>query len=407
MFRQYYTNQTKRNQRIISAIVILIVAGIGTYLIVGSHASTPYVSTTADSGSLANGAVKQSCSGSSNGNCVVFNGASSVSLGNQPSPPALFDSTDGSTPYLTSQIPLSPKLDPNSSALVGTLSSQVLGVNTGPDWIIPLYNTNNSDPSYSPVFSEDWGCTEGSTNVIHIPNYAARETPGPNPSYWDGWVGTVNTDTNMVSGIWKADKSTGNWNGACGGSFPLHGNGFRAGEAHPTYGVGTGSGSQIGAGLILYSELISGSINHALYMTSQITCGTYRAPASKSDGNHTGTCWQMGTRVQLNPSINCDTLGGSAVERMVCHALENYGGYVMDSGGGGPLTGIATIGDDMTDPARSPWQKPGAPVRGSANCAPISATCGVLAHFGVVNGSSTFPHIPTSQFRALNSWNGT
>src|ERR1039458_825122 len=74
MLKQYFSKQTKRTQQLTAIIVVLLVASIGTYLLLGSHAATPYVSTTASSGTLANGATKQACAGSSDGNCVVFGG---------------------------------------------------------------------------------------------------------------------------------------------------------------------------------------------------------------------------------------------------------------------------------------------------------------------------------------------
>jgi hypothetical protein len=77
MLKQYFSNQTKRTKQITSVLVVLLVAGIGTYLLIGSHAATPYASTTADSGTLASGATKQTCSGSSDGSCAVF-GSSSI-----------------------------------------------------------------------------------------------------------------------------------------------------------------------------------------------------------------------------------------------------------------------------------------------------------------------------------------
>lgn len=61
-------------------IVIVVVAAIGTYLLTGSHAATPYVSATADSGQLASGAVKQSCGGSTDGQCVAF-GSTTTGVG--------------------------------------------------------------------------------------------------------------------------------------------------------------------------------------------------------------------------------------------------------------------------------------------------------------------------------------
>ena len=58
--------------------VLLVVTGvavIGAYLIVGSHAAGPYASITADSGTPAAGAVKQTCAGAADGNCVAFKGS--------------------------------------------------------------------------------------------------------------------------------------------------------------------------------------------------------------------------------------------------------------------------------------------------------------------------------------------
>src|ERR1039458_9307789 len=75
MLKQYFYSQTKRTKQITSVLVVLIVAAVGTYLLVGSHAATPYAYITADKGTLANGATKQTCSGSSDGSCVVFGGS--------------------------------------------------------------------------------------------------------------------------------------------------------------------------------------------------------------------------------------------------------------------------------------------------------------------------------------------
>jgi hypothetical protein len=328
--------------------------------------------------------------------------------GNGDQPTALFNSSDGSTPYLTSVIPSNPVIDPSSSSMVSSIGSNTPLIADGADWTIPIYNTTNSDPSYNPSFADSqWGCSVGGS--IHIPNIATRELPDASVG-GDGWLATVNTDTNEVSAIWQASKSSGTWNGSCGGSFPLNGNGFVVGEAHPSevQGLGAGAGEQIGAGMILYSELESGSINHALYMTSTDTCSSYRVPASKSDGHGSGSsCWPEGARVQLNPSVSCDGLSGAtAGEIMICKTLQTYGAYILDSGGSGPLSGISVLGDDMTDPSRSPWETPGNASRGSNNCTPISSVCGAASHYGLANGNNTLAQIPWNQVRVLNSWNG-
>jgi hypothetical protein len=77
----YFTGKTKKFQHITAALAVLLVAVIGTYLLVGSHAATPYISATADNGTLGGSALRQSCSGSSDGNCVVFGSGSTSSSG--------------------------------------------------------------------------------------------------------------------------------------------------------------------------------------------------------------------------------------------------------------------------------------------------------------------------------------
>jgi hypothetical protein len=382
----------------------------------GSWSGNEPTSGTTSSGALtSNSTYDLSCTGiggtvSQTASVTVASG-SGGSGPNSDQPATLFDSSDGSVPYLTSTIPANPVLAPNSYSMVQTIGSNLPEVDGSGTtaYEIPIYNTNNSDPVYNPSFSEtSWGCSVNGS--MHIPDYATREVPDGSVG-GDGWIETVNTDTGTVDSIWQASKSTGTWNGSCGGSFPLHGNGFATGEANPSEvkGVGAGAGEQIGAGLILYSELESGAINHALYMTSNDTCSAFEVPATKSDGHGSGTdCWPEGARVQLNPSVNCNGLSGaSAAEIMICKTMQTYGGYVLDSGGAGPLNGIATMGDDMNDPGRSPWTTPGNPERGSANCAPISATCGVLAHYGITGGANDLAQIPWSQLRVLNSWNGS
>src|SRR6267142_2433402 len=72
MFKQFFSSRTQSFKQITALIAILIVAIVGTILLTGSKASTPYISLNADQGTLANGATSQACSGASDGNCVKF-----------------------------------------------------------------------------------------------------------------------------------------------------------------------------------------------------------------------------------------------------------------------------------------------------------------------------------------------
>ena len=71
--KSFFTDSIRKYRNVL--FVVLAVAVVGTYLLVGSRAGAPYASNTADSGSLGGGASTQACAGSTDGNCVVFGGA--------------------------------------------------------------------------------------------------------------------------------------------------------------------------------------------------------------------------------------------------------------------------------------------------------------------------------------------
>ena len=66
-------------QRFGAVTVILLVAAVGTYFLVGSHAASQFASLQAEGGTLAGGATSQACSGASNNNCVLFAGGNNSS----------------------------------------------------------------------------------------------------------------------------------------------------------------------------------------------------------------------------------------------------------------------------------------------------------------------------------------
>ncbi|HZL07703.1 MAG TPA: hypothetical protein VFC50_00730 [Candidatus Dormibacteraeota bacterium] len=72
-YLQYFSDQTKRPQQITAVLVIVVVAAIGTYLLTGSRAATPYANLNAANGRLGGNAQQvQNCSGANSGSCVTF-----------------------------------------------------------------------------------------------------------------------------------------------------------------------------------------------------------------------------------------------------------------------------------------------------------------------------------------------
>jgi hypothetical protein len=100
---------------ILPLVVIVIVAIGGTYFLLSSHAATPYVAVTADSGTPTSPASTTSCSGSTDGSCVLFGPATTGTGGGSgpgtqtdcfaspgkcgyPDPAAPYDNVGSTTP---------------------------------------------------------------------------------------------------------------------------------------------------------------------------------------------------------------------------------------------------------------------------------------------------------------------
>jgi hypothetical protein len=115
--------------------------------------------------------------------------------------------------------------------------------------------------------------------------------------------------------------------------------------------------------------------------------------ASDGHGTNAGAV-PMGARLQLDPSINCKTLpGASTGEKMICQALETYGGYVRDSGSS--TLSIYFESENLNDPARNPPDgSPGNPDHSG----------GIFNKVGLQDNQD-LSAIPWGQLRVLKSWN--
>lgn len=305
-------------------------------------------------------------------------------------PSSLFDATDGSKNYLGRALPAVRVNSPSSATVMANFPMTGSNLPRGNfyGWAYPTYSTDNGSPAYQPtlLYQQSWGCSVGGS--IHIPSYAASSNGSYGTSSWDGWLVVVNTDDATVKSLWRADKSSGTWKADCGGVFPLHGNGFNR-----TAGVGNGAGASAGAGMVTIEELRAGRVPHALYLTSNSVAGgnAHVEPATKSDGQgDNGGHLTMGQRLYLDPAVPCQTLSGASVgEKLVCRAMQEFGAYVLDSTGccnaGTPYWGgFIFQGDDLTDPNRQPWQRPGDGTRPG----------GVYEQVGLTGSSTDFQHIP-------------
>src|SRR5665213_3451102 len=82
MLKRLLRNQPRETKQITATAIALLIAIMGTIMLNGSHAATPYASVTAHSGNTNSGAsVNSNCTNSTDGSCVVFNGTTSGARG--------------------------------------------------------------------------------------------------------------------------------------------------------------------------------------------------------------------------------------------------------------------------------------------------------------------------------------
>ncbi|MBL7262311.1 hypothetical protein [Paractinoplanes lichenicola] len=89
------------------------------------------------------------------------------------------------------------------------------------------------------------------------------------------------------------------------------------------------------AGVIWPAELRNGRIDHALVFAYPYTrSGGPVYPATASDGKtNLAAALPQGARVQLDPTLDLDTLRLSPYERTIAETLQRYGMYLGDTGG--------------------------------------------------------------------------
>lgn len=259
-------------------------------------------------------------------------------------PPGCFRFYGPESPFNT-LIGGSPAVDPNSANIVSRLMSfkatpQQIPLNvadTTLDYSHPLYYSQPSDPVYTIHCTENWGTCAVEGAKVKIPS-AARPAAGS-----DGHMAVIDQANGVEYDFWGV-SSTKPANGGTldinwGGKTPIGNN------------SGTGLGSNataawfdLAAGEIRPEEMESGAINHALFMVVKCTNGTsvYPAPAGTTgsvcsdEGLSNTNAPAMGQHFYLAmTNSQVDTLSAPAWQKIMLHALVNYGAYVGDTGGQG------------------------------------------------------------------------
>jgi hypothetical protein len=215
-------------------------------------------------------------------------------------------------------IPSTATVDPNSTTWVNMLytnaSVNSIWVNSSA-WTTTVYHAKSGTP-LATVSIANTG------KHIRIP-------------FQSGWVASPDSDSHIA----VIDDTTG-----CEYEFQGFSVTQLASHSAAVFHVGTGSGSHVAdagvtgaeisllGGLITPRDVASGSINHALRISTPINSSSYRLPATRSDGNLSGGIPE-GALIRLDPTLDLAPYNLTPFQLMLARALQRYGAYDGDNGG--------------------------------------------------------------------------
>jgi hypothetical protein len=215
-----------------------------------------------------------------------------------------------------------PALDVRSDAIVAGLNATAHPAIAGLYELgVPVFTASAASLRYQVRCLQPWGHCALADGPVPIPGDAEPNATADRPMV------IIDAIAARVYEFWQARKNGGSWTAGWGGVVSLSGSG--------TPGDAVGAGVSRLAGLVRLTEIARGDIPHALVFSSSLTCaGSYRYPATKSDGRTSGAdCLPMGARIQLDPAVDLDNEPGlTQGERIIGRALRLYGAYAVDTG---------------------------------------------------------------------------
>ncbi len=236
---------------------------------------------------------------------------------------------DPSSPF-NMKIIDNPKIDPNSAEIIDLLARNqagehgfIIGVE---GWTYPIYFPDANTPTYDVILTEQYNDNDTLFNVP-IPENAV-----PDPQD-DGHLVIIDLDNRMEYDMWQARKVGDSWEASWGNAISLDSDGIYK------YGFSArGSGFAASLGLVWPEEIANGAIPHALFFSIDdfaVKGGGPVRPATESDGvSDEQYALPEGGRIQLDPSLDLDSLGLTQAEKVIAKAMQEYGMILGDRGGG-------------------------------------------------------------------------
>jgi hypothetical protein len=195
---------------------------------------------------------------------------------------------------------------------------------------IPINYTNKSTKRYPVLF----GYEKESDNVEYpIPEYVKLE--GGINSKNDRHIISLDTDECILYELFNVyRRENGLWTAGSGAVFDLNSNNLRPDK----WTSADAAGLPIYTGLVRYSEVETGAINHALRFTIPTTNRAYLWPARHFASRHNNpNLPPMGMRLRLKQNVDISSFSPQA--KIIATTLKTYGMILADNGGALFLSG--------------------------------------------------------------------
>jgi hypothetical protein len=236
----------------------------------------------------------------------------------------------GGTSFWNQRLSASPTVDPGSNAMVAAALvpyAATSNVSNDDAWGIPLAYAAWPSEVYS-VACTRYDCQQAVSS--RISKYAAVSTGSDHHlavidsvtgSELDMWLGSHDTRSDSWSAGSRYLSDADGWGAICGRGQRCHG--------------ANAAGFSLAGGIIRPEEIAQGHIDHALVFTTPYTrSGLIACPATSTDGAYAdGSAIPEGAQIQLDPSVNVDAKAWPQWMKVIAHALQDYGAYLVDTGG--------------------------------------------------------------------------
>ena len=232
-------------------------------------------------------------------------------------------------------------VSPESAAVVGALVHTVeteAAERRGPainttEWSVPVYTVPAEQPTVAVTLEAPYAAPGLRAAFAAVPLPPDAEPARGNDRHLVVWQ----PSTDRLWEFWHLRQTASGWEADWGGAMEHVSQDpgvYEPGdwpESSSLWGASASSLS-IAGGLITFTDLEAGRIEHALAMSVPAArAGVHYAPAARSDGESAEpTALPEGAHLRIDPSLDLASLGLPHLTLMMAEAAQRYGIYVRD-----------------------------------------------------------------------------